>query len=140
MKSKLFSGDNIESLKKLEDIDKKYSISQDGFIINDLTGKLVIFNLDNKGYKKARLYSPLSNHKDKRKPFRLHRLIAKVFLENYSDKLQVNHKDGNKLNNNVDNLEMVTASENMYHAWNKLDSSARKEKLNNRRDEYGKFR
>jgi hypothetical protein len=127
-------------IKKLPDIDNKYIISKDGFILNELTGKLVLFNKDNKGYMKARLYSPLSNHNDKRKPFRLHRLIAKAFLENYSDELQVNHKDGDKSNNSVDNLEMVTASENVYHAWNDLDSSVRKEKLNSRRDEYGKFK
>jgi hypothetical protein len=141
-KVKLMLGDNISSLKKLPEnsVDSKYSISPEGFIVNDITGKLVIFNKDGKGYMKARLFTPLSNHIDKRKPFRLHRLIAKAFLENYSDELQVNHKDGDKSNNNVNNLEMVTPSENMYHAWNNLDSSARKEKLNNRRDEYGKFK
>jgi hypothetical protein len=125
---------------KLEDIDQKYSISTEGFILNDISGKLVVFNKDGKGYMKARLYTPLSNHIDKRKPFRLHRLIAKAFLENYSDELQVNHIDGDKSNNNVNNLEMVTPSQNVYHAWNSLDSSVRKEKLNNRRDEYGKFK
>ena len=46
----------------------------------------------------------------------IHRIVARVFLKNYDEKLQVNHKDGNKLNNNVDNLEMVTASENQIHS------------------------
>jgi hypothetical protein len=35
---------------------------------------------------------------------------------------------------------MVTNSQNVYHAWNTLDSSKRKEKLNKRRDEYGRFK
>lgn len=38
----------------------------------------------------------------------VHRLIAKTFLEDYSDKLEINHKDENKLNNCVCNLEMCT--------------------------------
>lgn len=139
---KLFQGDNMISLKKLPDnsIDSKYSVSSDGFIINTITNKIVVFSKDKKGYMKARLYSPLSTNPDKRKPFRLHRLIAKAFLDNYSEDLQVNHKDGDKSNNHIDNLEMVTNSQNVYHAWNSLDSSVRKEKLNKRRDEYGKFK
>lgn len=139
-KVKLIQGDNIESLKKLPDIDPKYSISSNGYILNTITNKKVIFCLDGKGYMKTRLYSPLSNHSDKRKPFRIHRLIAKAFLENYSEELQVNHIDGNKENNSVSNLEMVTASQNTYHAWNILDSIERKQKINNRRDEYGRFK
>lgn len=46
----------------------------------------------------------------------IHRLVAKHFLEEYTDDLQVNHIDGNKRNNNVSNLEMVSASENLKHA------------------------
>ena len=124
---------------KLKILDSKYEVKEEGKIINTLTNKEVIFNKDEKGYMKARLYSPLSKNKDGRKPFRLHRLIAMAFLENYSDKLQVNHKNGIKDDNRVDNLEMVTASQNMYHAWNQLDSANRKEKLNKRRDELGRF-
>ncbi len=45
----------------------------------------------------------------------LHRLVAKAFIPN--EKEQVNHKDGNKLNNHVDNLEWVTRSENALHAY-----------------------
>ena len=50
------------------------------------------------------------------KHFKVHRLVAKYFLKEYSDELQVNHKDGNKLNNNVLNLEMVDRRENIRHA------------------------
>lgn len=65
--------------------------------------------------------------------YKMHRLICyafhpidgKVCLDDYSD-LQVNHKDGNKLNNNADNLEWVKQSDNMQHAYNtKLNKKIR---------------
>lgn len=50
----------------------------------------------------------------------IHRLVMKHFSNNYDEKLQVNHKDGNKENNRIDNLEMVTISENLKHSYRVL--------------------
>ena len=65
------------------------------------------------GYKKVEL------HKDneKRKSFKVHRLVAQAFIPNPENKREVNHIDGNKHNNNVNNLEWVTSSENKIHAF-----------------------
>ena len=52
----------------------------------------------------------------KQKSYRIHRLVAMAFIENPNNYPVVNHKDGNKLNNHVDNLEWCTKSQNSIHA------------------------
>lgn len=58
----------------------------------------------------------LSKNNHKRK-YLVHRLVAETFIENKYNKAEVNHKDGNKQNNCVDNLEWVTSKENKNHAY-----------------------
>jgi hypothetical protein len=51
------------------------------------------------------------------KYFSIHRLVAQAFIPNLLNKEDVNHIDGNKLNNSVNNLEWVTRKENIQHSW-----------------------
>ena len=73
------------------------------------TGKERILNPGNNGC--GYLFVILCNN-GKRKHFKIHRLVANAFLENPDNKSDVNHKDEDKTNNNVDNLEWMTRQEN----------------------------
>ncbi|UOW66895.1 NUMOD4 motif-containing HNH endonuclease [Paraclostridium bifermentans] len=77
------------------------------------TGKERVLKLtpDRKGYLKVNLYG-----KDKHINMQVHRLVAQAFIPNQENKPQVNHKDGNKQNNKINNLEWVTNQENIIHA------------------------
>ena len=65
----------------------------------------------------------------KRKQYRINRLVAMAFIPNPNNLPEVNHKDGNKLNNRADNLEWATRSENQKHAYKiGLQKSSEKQK------------
>jgi len=52
----------------------------------------------------------------------VHRIVAEAFIDNPDNKREVNHKDGNRLNNHASNLEWMTSSENKQHARKELGS------------------
>ena len=68
------------------------------------------------GYCVVNLYS-YDSGKSKMKQFRIHKLVAMHFLDNPDNKSLVNHKNGNKQDNRVENLEWCSHSENMVHAY-----------------------
>jgi hypothetical protein len=74
--------------------------------------KIKIQTIDRAGYLVATLCKS-----GKGWSYTVHRLVALAFIPNSLNKCCVNHKDGNKLNNNVSNLEWVTYSENTRHAY-----------------------
>jgi hypothetical protein len=75
-------------------------------------GQLMTPQLTRNGYYVVRIW----NENGKRTTEGIHRLVAKAFISNPDDKPEVNHKDLDKSNNVVDNLEWSTRSENMKHA------------------------
>jgi hypothetical protein len=104
-----------------------YEISSDGETIRRLTdsphrnfkaGHVMKQRLRLNGYKQI----PLVNDDGKKKYLLVHRLVAAAFIGSLGDK-QINHKDGVKTNNAVENLELVSAKENMAHSIEVLGNS-----------------
>lgn len=87
-----------------------YMIDENGNVFNKITNKYLKGSIGENGYKYYRLSQ--NNHK---KMYYAHRLVAEHFLNNPNNFPVVNHIDGNKLNNNINNLEWVTYSENTKH-------------------------
>ena len=67
----------------------------------------------------------------KAKQIRVHKIIAETFIDNPYNKLEINHKDGNKHNNKVDNLEWCTTKENIRHAYKNNLMKHKKIKMTN---------
>ena len=96
-----------EGLYQISNLGRVKSLPRNGTIKEE---KILKYSLDKYGYPQIVL-----NNK-KHKCFRVHRLVAEAFLLNPKNKSTVNHKDGNKTNNNVKNLEWNTIKENNDHA------------------------
>jgi len=87
---------------------KQYFVSNLGRFKNSVGTIMDNYKVNENGYIRVYIYN---------KTYGLHRLIALTFLENPDNKEQVNHKDGNKLNNTVENLEWSSNRENQIHKF-----------------------
>lgn len=102
-----------------------YEVSDLGRIRNRRTGRILKTYVNSHGYEQVQLH-----HNSRYYTKKVHRLIADSFYNAYSSDLDINHKDGNKLNNHLDNLEYCTRSENIKHAFaNGLNRSYNKKKV-----------
>ena len=110
-------------MKKLIPNYENYWIFDNGDVYNENTKQVLKGSIGEHGYRYYRL-----SKDNKKKMFYGHRLVAEAFLDNPNDLPVVNHKDGNKLNNNVDNLEWVSYSDNTK-AWHEGRASKKNQKL-----------
>ena len=91
-----------------------YAVSNEGRVRNDETGKV----LKPAHCGQGRGYTTVQLWKNKKGASRLvHRLVGFAFVDGCKDGLQINHIDGVKSNSNASNLEWVTGSENLHHAY-----------------------
>ncbi len=90
-----------------------YSIFEDGKVFSHRNHRYISCRGDKNGYLRATLF----NNKGP-KTFKIHRLVMLCFKPvRNSDSLEVNHLDGDKTNNRVENLEWVTCKQNIDHAF-----------------------
>ena len=89
----------------------KYKICSSGKVLNTETGKYMKGGRDKNGYHIISL-----TYKKKKYTRKVHRLVALAFIPNPYDFPEVNHKDGDKWNNDVHNLEWVSSADNTHHA------------------------
>lgn len=108
----------VQNKKPIKGYEGLYSIDANGHIYSELhnssrrLGELK-FDITCHGYAQVGLYDENGN----RKRFRVHRLVAETFIPNIENLPQVNHINGNKLDNRVENLEWCTCSDNIKHAY-----------------------
>lgn len=116
-------------LKPVHNFEGYLISSEDGRIYSNVKGKqmfLLKTYVKPDGYLAVSLWDSSKRGHKKRKTFLVHRLVAETFIENPENKPTVNHKDGNKLNNCVDNLEWATLHEQAVHSFSNGLNHARK--------------
>jgi hypothetical protein len=110
---------------------ENYSVSRDGKIYSSISNKLLELEYAPTGYVKVRLQNNGETY-----IFYVHQLVAKTYIPNPNNYDKINHKDFNKHNNTIDNLEWCTDSMNMIHnAVNKPETSKKVKQINKETDE-----
>jgi hypothetical protein len=93
----------------------KYVVYNDGTIYS-LSGKKFMKEIDTNGYSSVKINGKLLS---------IHRLVGELFIPNEKGKKEINHIDGNKSNNRIENLEWVTPKENIHHKIHSLGKDHR---------------
>lgn len=106
------------TIKNFED----YKINDIGLVMNK-HGKILKPRISKNGYNRLRLYNEFGS-----KNILVHRLVLQSFVG--ENDLQVNHKNGNKLDNKLSNLEYVSRSENQIHRYYTLKKGIKAIKIN----------
>ena len=104
----------VEVWKDVVGYEQRYQVSNLGRVYSKITKKILKQNLHTNGY--FTIATKIGGRNGKDVCFKVHRLVATAFLPNIENKPLVNHIDGVKTNNNVNNLEWCTAKENTDHA------------------------
>ena len=102
----------VENWKPVQGYEQRYLASYSGRIKSSSTDKVLAGGVGGTGYWQVLLYN-----NGKRQCFKVHRLIAIAFIPNPKNYPVINHKDGNKLNNCVSNLEWCDMKHNNIHAY-----------------------
>lgn len=102
----------IEEWRDISGYEGLYKVSDRGQIYSLSSNKMLAIQHDKRGYPRVSI-----SKNGELKSFRIHRLVAAAFLNNPENKRTVNHKNGVKTDNSVENLEYASDSENVSHAY-----------------------
>lgn len=103
----------VSNCGKVRSIPRRVRVNnQNGIFTKSYPSKILKSYITTRGYELVKLCK-----KGVVKSYSVHRLVAKAFCSNTHEKPEVNHKDGDKLNNHASNLEWNTPSENQKHAF-----------------------
>lgn len=109
-----------EVIKEIKGFEGRYTISNLGIVRSLLTNKIMKQHITKFGYARINLRYA---HSRKFKGFLVHRLVAMNFIPNPNNYKEINHKDCNRLNNSVDNLEWCDRFYNIKYSFNKGKAS-----------------
>lgn len=104
----LIKGDDMKNIKGYEGV---YLVTQDGKVWSNRSQRFIGSDVKNS-------YTIVDLRKNNKQNIKtVHRLVAEAFIPNPKNLREVNHKDGNKHNNHISNLEWVSSAQNTKHGW-----------------------
>lgn len=108
----------METRKDVPGYEGRYQVSNRGDVRS--ADRILKTSQDRKGYLRVKLYGDQGH-----KTIKVHRIVAEAFIPNPEGKEQINHKNGDKTDNRVENLEWATQSENQRHRFDVLGQVAK---------------